>query len=92
MASNLLEKGDESKVIETKLISTETTKIKMNPLYMPTVLVGASGVGKGTLVRYLNKIFGNQIELVVSHTSREPRKGEKEGGINYFYVKKRKRI
>ncbi len=49
-----------------------------------TVLVGPSGVGKGTVVSCLRQLYP-QIVLSVSATTRQPRPGEVEG-INYYFM------
>lgn len=48
------------------------------------ILVGPSGSGKTTLGRYLESLG---IPELVSHTTREPRKGEIEGKSYYFINK-----
>ena len=52
------------------------------------IITGPSGVGKGTVV---NEILDKErnIWLSISATTREPRKGEKEG-INYYFLNKDK--
>jgi ABC-type transport system involved in cytochrome bd biosynthesis fused ATPase/permease subunit len=46
----------------------------------PVVFAGPSGVGKGTLIEMLMKRFPNdQFGFSVSHTTRQPRDGEKDG-------------
>ena len=47
------------------------------------VVSGPSGSGKGTVVSLLNEIPGYAFS--VSVTTREPRKGERDG-VNYYYV------
>lgn len=49
-----------------------------------TVLVGPSGVGKGTVVSYLRQLYP-QIALSISATTRQPRPGE-EHGVNYYFI------
>lgn len=49
-------------------------------------IVGPSGVGKGTLVRSLQKRHP-EIHLSVSATTRKPREGEAEGKDYYFLSK-----
>mmetsp|Transcript_8406 Transcript_8406/g.11993 ORF Transcript_8406/g.11993 Transcript_8406/m.11993 type:complete len:204 (-) Transcript_8406:110-721(-) len=52
----------------------------------PVVFAGPSGVGKGTLIEMLMKHFaGNQFGFSVSHTTRKPRVGEKDG-IHYNFT------
>eukprot|EP00271_Cylindrocystis_brebissonii_P011713 TRINITY_DN29633_c0_g1_i1.p1 TRINITY_DN29633_c0_g1~~TRINITY_DN29633_c0_g1_i1.p1 ORF type:complete len:361 (+),score=65.05 TRINITY_DN29633_c0_g1_i1:338-1420(+) len=51
------------------------------------VICGPSGVGKGTLI---NKLMAEQPDLFgfsVSHTTRQPRKGE-ENGVHYHFAEK----
>jgi len=60
-------------------------RITMRPL----VLAGPSGVGKSTLVKRLQDEFPGSFGFSVSHTTREPRKGE-EDGVHYHFVKKDK--
>ena len=52
------------------------------------VISGPSGVGKGTIVKQL-LIRRPQASLSISCTTREPRKGEKEG-VSYFFITKEK--
>jgi guanylate kinase len=47
---------------------------------------GPSGVGKGTVIRELQKLYKNYA-ISISVTSREPRKGEIEG-VHYFFRSK----
>jgi len=51
----------------------------------PLVLCGPSGVGKSTIVERIKKAFPNAFALSVSHTTRNPREGEKDG-VNYFFT------
>eukprot|EP00914_Ancora_sagittata_P014847 GHVO01029183.1.p1 GENE.GHVO01029183.1~~GHVO01029183.1.p1 ORF type:complete len:206 (+),score=28.76 GHVO01029183.1:71-688(+) len=53
------------------------------------VVVGPSGVGKGTLIERLLKEYPGKFSFSVSHTSREPRAGEKEGQ-HYYFVSREK--
>jgi len=50
----------------------------------PLVVCGPSGVGKGTLLDMLMKEFPGVFAKCVSHTTRQPRKGE-EHGNHYFF-------
>eukprot|EP00764_Aduncisulcus_paluster_P015111 gnl/Carplike_NY0171/947_a1304_1378.p1 GENE.gnl/Carplike_NY0171/947_a1304_1378~~gnl/Carplike_NY0171/947_a1304_1378.p1 ORF type:complete len:199 (-),score=44.25 gnl/Carplike_NY0171/947_a1304_1378:130-726(-) len=51
----------------------------------PIVLNGPSGVGKSTLIGMLMKEFPELFGFSVSHTTRSPRVGEKDG-VDYFFV------
>eukprot|EP01053_Blabericola_migrator_P001596 Blabericola_migrator_1__1595@NODE_1424_length_4568_cov_180_439014_g947_i0_p3_GENE_NODE_1424_length_4568_cov_180_439014_g947_i0NODE_1424_length_4568_cov_180_439014_g947_i0_p3_ORF_typecomplete_len194_score39_55Guanylate_kin/PF00625_21/1_1e59AAA_18/PF13238_6/6_6e07AAA_18/PF13238_6/1_9e03PRK/PF00485_18/1_8e06dNK/PF01712_19/1_9e05CPT/PF07931_12/1_1e05ADK/PF00406_22/6_2e05Rad17/PF03215_15/4_7e05AAA_14/PF13173_6/0_00023AAA_14/PF13173_6/1e03AAA_15/PF13175_6/0_00015Zeta_toxin/PF06414_12/0_00088Zeta_toxin len=53
----------------------------------PSVLVvaGPSGVGKGTILQLLREHFRDNIVYSISHTTRQPRKGE-ENGREYYFV------
>mmetsp|Transcript_30630 Transcript_30630/g.47005 ORF Transcript_30630/g.47005 Transcript_30630/m.47005 type:complete len:420 (-) Transcript_30630:173-1432(-) len=52
----------------------------------PVVFCGPSGVGKGTLIDMLMKRFPNdQFGFSVSHTTRKPREGEKDG-VHYNFT------
>ncbi|KAE8349421.1 P-loop containing nucleoside triphosphate hydrolase protein [Aspergillus coremiiformis] len=51
----------------------------------PLVISGPSGVGKGTLVAKLFNKHPNTFAFTVSHTTRKPRAGEKDGE-HYFFV------
>lgn len=49
------------------------------------VISGPSGVGKGTLIEKLIDAHPDTFALSISHTTRQPRTGEREGR-NYFYI------
>ena len=49
------------------------------------VLSGASGVGKGTVLRCMKAMFPGQIYSPVSMTTRKPQEGEKNA-VDYFFV------
>jgi len=51
----------------------------------PVVIAGPSGVGKGTLIAMLTEEYPDKFNVSVSHTTRQPRPGEKHG-VNYFFV------
>jgi Guanylate kinase len=53
----------------------------------PVVLMGPSGVGKGTLVKRLMSQHGDKLAFTVSHTTRAPRAGEADG-VAYVFVDK----
>eukprot|EP01071_Lankesteria_metandrocarpae_P011443 Lankesteria_metandrocarpae@DN5444_c0_g3_i2.p1 len=52
------------------------------------VVAGPSGVGKGTLLNMIRERHSDLFEYSVSHTSRNPRPGERDGCQYYFGVKK----
>ena len=49
------------------------------------VICGPSGVGKGTLIEMLRQEFPEAFGFSVSHTTRQPREGEKNG-VHYHFV------
>lgn len=51
----------------------------------PIIISGPSGVGKGTLMQMLIDSNPGQFSATVSHTTRKPRPGEKEG-VAYHFV------
>lgn len=53
----------------------------------PLVVVGPSGVGKGTLIAMLQREFPDKFGFSVSHTTRAPRPGE-VNGTHYNFVDK----
>ncbi|KAG9417182.1 guanylate kinase [Aphanomyces cochlioides] len=56
--------------------------IKITP--DPLVVAGPSGVGKGTLISKLLEKYPQQFGFSVSHTTRDPRKGEENGKAYHF--------
>ncbi len=59
---------------------------KRNESWSPkaVVLVGPSGVGKGTVVNHIVRNFP-QVHLSISATTRDPRPGEIDG-VNYYFI------
>lgn len=53
----------------------------------PLVLCGPSGSGKSTLLKRLLKEFPDKFGFSVSHTTRSPRPGEKDG-VHYHFTNK----
>lgn len=58
--------------------------VKSLPMSRLYVLVGPSGVGKGTVVKALRKAHP-QVNVAVSATTRSPRPGERDG-IDYHFL------
>lgn len=54
--------------------------VSQDKILRPLVICGPSGVGKGTLINLLFKEFPEHFGFSVSHTTRNPRPGEREGG------------
>jgi len=54
-------------------------------LYKPLVVLGPSGAGKGTLIKFLIDKHTDKFGFSVSHTTRRSREGE-EHGKHYFFV------
>ncbi|PRP74264.1 hypothetical protein PROFUN_12011 [Planoprotostelium fungivorum] len=55
--------------------------------HRPVVITGPSGVGKGTLINRLRSEYPDKFAFSVSHTSRSPRPGEREG-VDYHFTTK----
>lgn len=51
----------------------------------PVILCGPSGAGKSTLLRMLMKEYEHEFGFSVSHTTRDPRPGEKDG-VDYNFT------
>ncbi|XP_071822551.1 guanylate kinase-like [Apostichopus japonicus] len=51
----------------------------------PIIFAGPSGSGKSTLIKMLKKDHGDFMGFSVSHTTRKPRPGEKDG-VDYHYT------
>jgi len=66
------------------------TLIKSKRILKPMIVIfsGPSGVGKNTVIKELMKINSNYM-LMPTFTTREPRKGEREG-FPYYFVDKAK--
>ena len=54
-------------------------------LLEPLVICGPSGVGKNTLIESILEEYRDQIEFAVSHTTRTPRVGERNG-LEYHFM------
>ncbi|KAJ8320686.1 hypothetical protein KUTeg_002273 [Tegillarca granosa] len=64
-----------------------TTIISDMAAYRPVVISGPSGSGKSTLLQRLFKEFPDCFAFSVSHTTRNPRPGEKDGKDYYFVTR-----
>jgi guanylate kinase len=53
------------------------------------VIIGPSGVGKGTLIDYILKEFKDKFVFNISHTTRKIRDGEIDG-VNYHFISREK--
>lgn len=53
--------------------------------YKPLIVVGPSGVGKGTLTNTIITKYGNLFERKVSYTTRQKKAYEKSEG-NYYFI------
>ncbi|CAI2380616.1 unnamed protein product [Moneuplotes crassus] len=53
--------------------------------YRPLVVVGPSGVGKGTLIQKVFDRYVDKFSFSVSYTTRAPRPGE-ENGVHYHFI------
>ena len=53
----------------------------------PLVLCGPSGAGKSTIIEKITQAFPDAFGFSISHTTRSPREGEKDG-VSYFFVDK----
>lgn len=63
----------------------QPTEIKQGPRYRPLVISGPSGVGKGSIIKKLQKYYPNMFAYSVSHTSRPPRPSE-VNGVHYHFT------
>ena len=53
--------------------------------YMPLVITGPSGAGKGTLMKHLTEKYPEKFGFSVSSTTRAPRQGEVDG-VHYNFI------
>ncbi|CAI2381366.1 unnamed protein product [Moneuplotes crassus] len=53
--------------------------------FRPLVVVGPSGVGKGTLIKKVFDKYVDKFSFSVSYTTRDPREGE-ENGVHYHFI------
>jgi len=52
---------------------------------IPIVVLGPSGVGKGTLLKMVREQLPGHFAVAVSHTTRQPREGERDG-VHYKFI------
>jgi len=64
-------------------------KLSLGKQKAPVVVVGPSGVGKGTLLKKVREEFVGKFAVAVSHTTRSPREGELDG-ISYHFITQEK--
>ena len=57
-------------------VNLQTSKLPERVDYLPLVVVGPSGAGKGTLITALETKYPNKFGFSVSYTTRGPREGE----------------
>ena len=69
------------------VLITPILTVTMSRISKALVICGPSGVGKGTIIGELLKLYPEKLGLSVSHTTRLPRPGEVDG-IHYHFVKK----
>ena len=62
-----------------------SSKVPPRVEFKPLVVVGPSGAGKGTLIKWLNEKYPGKFGFSVSYTTRPPRNGEKDG-VDYNFV------
>lgn len=72
---------------EEELLNNSAASNSGGSKFRPLVVVGPSGVGKGTLLRMLFEEFPDSFSFCVSNTTRKPREGEVHGK-NYFFTEK----
>jgi len=72
-----------------KFVQTEVTDLTTVTDKGVVVIVGPSGVGKGTLLDRLQKEHEGKFGFSVSHTTRAPRQGEQDG-VHYNFTSKEK--
>ena len=51
------------------------------------IIVGPSGVGKGTLIGKIREEYPEKFAFKISHTTRNPREGEVHGK-NYYFIQR----
>ena len=88
MCATLVEKPDDVFAFaKHHFVASLPTKKKKDPTkhYRPIVVAGPAGVGKSTLIKMLIKAFPKGFGFSVSHTTREPNPGEKDG-VNYHFT------
>ena len=65
-------------------LDQRVSRLELQQRMRPVVVCGPSGVGKGTLLSRLMSDYPDQYGFSVSHTTRSPRPGEKEG-VHYHF-------
>lgn len=54
-------------------------------MYTVVALIGEAGTGKDTILRSMMYKYGYGLHEIISHTTRPPREGEKNG-VNYYFI------
>mmetsp|Transcript_45825 Transcript_45825/g.74774 ORF Transcript_45825/g.74774 Transcript_45825/m.74774 type:complete len:317 (-) Transcript_45825:129-1079(-) len=85
-ARDVLDLQEELKIIGEKIMAAQDL-VKDDETSRPIVLAGPSGVGKGTLIQRLMEEYPLKFGFSISHTTRNPRPGEKNG-VQYHFVTK----
>lgn len=67
---------------QNKFLSNDSENIRK-----VLVVVGPSGVGKGTLITRIREEFPDRFAFKISHTTRNKREGEVDGKHYYFVPK-----
>eukprot|EP00002_Diphylleia_rotans_P003667 TRINITY_DN12559_c0_g1_i1.p1 TRINITY_DN12559_c0_g1~~TRINITY_DN12559_c0_g1_i1.p1 ORF type:complete len:226 (+),score=51.31 TRINITY_DN12559_c0_g1_i1:77-754(+) len=71
--------------------ATASMGASMGASMRPLVLAGPSGVGKSTFLQRLMRQHPHSFGFSVSHTTRNPREGEKDG-VHYHFVSRDKML
>ena len=54
-------------------------------MYTVVALIGEAGTGKDTILHSMMHKYGYGLHEIISHTTRPPREGEKNG-VNYYFI------
>merc|ERR1711892_990102 len=76
-----------SVILRPGLSSLRTFTLFGLDMLQPIVMSGPSGVGKSTILKKMMADFPDSFGFSISHTSRNPREGEKDGVDYHFSIK-----